>query len=661
MLYRFENVEKSYGPHDVLKGATWQHNPGEHVGLVGRNGAGKTTLFKLLLKQEEPDKGVIFRTNGLTLGHVGQHLDAEPGMSLFDFVETAFADVLSIEKKMRQIEHDLADPSRPDHDRLLEKYATLQHQYELADGYTLHSEVERVLTGVGFEESEWQRPIHEFSGGQQNRAMLARVLLTKVDLLLLDEPTNHLDLKGIEFLEEFLQSFPGSYLLISHDRTFLNRTVGKIIELAHGRLIEYNGNYEKFLQLRDERMEKMAVDFERQQELIEKTQDFIRRNIAGQKTKQAKSRRKMLAKMDELERPETDETLARFNLDAGPRSGAIALTAAGLSAGYGKKVVVHDLDLTIRRGERYAIMGPNGSGKSTLLKTFAGRLEPLAGDLSYGHNIQLGYYDQTLGDLAPKGSVLDEIWNLDHSQTEEEVRSYLARFSFFEDDVTKKTHALSGGEKGRLALAKIMYNGGNMMLLDEPTNHLDVYTREALEEALEAFTGALIVVSHDRYFIDRVAENVLLVEEGEAEVYSGNYTDLVERFKAEAASLLPPKRDKNAPPPVVKVSIQPAAPALPQKPKTGLSPEAREEKKKRDKRIRKIDEEIAALEARIAAAESERERNDLLLCSEEVYRDGDRTRKIQSQNADLKAMVDLLYGKWEALSKEKEEIEGVTA
>jgi ATP-binding cassette subfamily F protein 3 len=656
MLYRFENVEKSYGPHDVLKGASWQHNPGEHVGLVGRNGAGKTTLFKLLLKQEEPDKGVIFRTNGLTLGHVGQHLDAELGMSLFDFVETAFADVLSIEKKMRQIEHDLADPSRPDHDRLLEKYAMLQHQYELADGYTLHSEVERVLTGVGFEESEWQRAIHEFSGGQQNRAMLARVLLTKVDLLLLDEPTNHLDLKGIEFLEEFLQSFPGSYLLISHDRTFLNRTVSKIIELAHGRLIEYNGNYEKFLELRDERMEKMAADFERQQELIEKTQDFIRRNIAGQKTKQAKSRRKMLAKMDELERPETDETLAKFSLDAGPRSGAIALTAMHLSAGYGRKVVVHDLDLTIRRGERYAIMGPNGSGKSTLLKTFAGRLEPLAGDLTYGHNIQLGYYDQTLGDLAPKGSVLDEIWNLDHSQTEEEVRSYLARFSFFEDDVTKKTSALSGGEKGRLALAKIMYNGGNMMLLDEPTNHLDVYTREALEEALEAFTGALIVVSHDRYFIDRVAENVLLVEEGEAEVYSGNYTDLVERFKAEAASLAP-KREKGAPPPLVKVvkaSVAVSAPALPSKPKGGLSPEEREEKKKRDKRIRKIDEEIAALEARIAAAEGERERNDLLLCSEEIYRDGDRTKKIQSQNVDLKSMVELLYGKWDALSKEKE-------
>ncbi len=612
MLYRFENIEKSYGPHDILKGATWQHNPGEKVGLVGRNGAGKTTLFKLLLRQEEPDHGQIQRSSGMTIGHVGQHLDAEPGMSLFDFVETAFANVLDIERKMRGIEHDLADALRPDHDRLLEKYSDLQHQYELADGYTLHSEVERVLTGVGFnDKADWQRPIHEFSGGQQNRAMLARVLLTRVDLLLLDEPTNHLDLKGIEFLEEFLQSFKGSYLLISHDRTFLNRAVEKIIELAHGRLVEYNGNYEKFLELRAER--------------------------------------KMLAKLDELDRPESDETLATFKLDAGPRSGAISLTVDRLDAGYAEKPVVSGLTMTVRRGERYAIMGPNGSGKSTLLKTFAGRLPPLGGLVTYGHNVQVGYYDQTLGDLNQKGKVIDEVWDLDHNQTEEEVRNYLARFSFFEDDVFKKTRDLSGGEKGRLALAKIMYNGGNLMLLDEPTNHLDVYTREALEEALESFTGALIVVSHDRYFIDRVAENILLVEDGQAEIYHGNYSDLVERMKAGTAT--PALHVAVAPPPAIR-------PTPPARSAAALSLNARgdrSEQKKRERRIRKVEEEMTAIETRIAAAEEERERNDLLLCAEEVYRDGERMKKIQARNVDLKSMIDLLYGKWETLAKEKEE------
>ena len=646
MLYRFENVEKSYGPHDVLKGATWQHNPGEHVGLVGRNGAGKTTLFRLLLKQEEVDHGTILKSSGMTAGHVGQHLDAEPGMSLFDFVETAFADVLAIERKMRAIEHDLADASRPDHDQLLAKYSELQHDYEHLDGYTLHSEVERVLTGVGFnDKSEWERPIAEFSGGQQNRAMLARVLLTKVDLLLLDEPTNHLDLNGIEFLEEFLKSFKGSYLLISHDRTFLNRTVSKIVELAHGKLVEYNGNYERFVELRAERIEKMAVDYERQQDYIEKTQDFIRRNLAGQKTKQAKSRRTMLGRLDELERPETDETFANFKLDAGPRSGAVAMTADRVDAGHGHKLIVRNFNLMVRRGERYAIMGPNGSGKSTLLKTFAGRLPPLSGAVTYGHNVQVGYYDQTLGDLDPKGSVIDEVWNLDHSQTEQQVRGYLAQFSFFDDDVFKKTSALSGGERGRLALAKIMYTGGNVMLLDEPTNHLDVYTREALEEALGAFTGALIVVSHDRYFIDRVAENIILVEDGHGQVYSGNYSDLVERMKS-GGQAPPPVQPK-----IVKTKTSPALRAP--SPASGRG-HSNDEQKKRDKRVRKIDEEIAQLESRIAAAEAERERHDQLLCTEEVYRDGDKMKKIQARNADLKAMIDLLYRKWEELSKEKE-------
>src|SRR3954452_23561202 len=561
MLYRFENIEKSYGPHDILRSVTWQHNPGEHVGLVGRNGAGKTTLFRLLLKQEEPDHGQILRSSGLTTGHVGQHLDAEPGMTLFDYVETAFHEVLAIERKMRAIEHDLSDPSK-DHEKLLEKYSQLQHDYEHADGYTLHAEVERVLMGLGFDKKEFERPIAEFSGGQQNRAMLARVLLTRVDLLLLDEPTNHLDLKGIEFLEEFLESFKGSYLVISHDRTFLNRTVGKIVELAHGKLVEYSGNYEKFLELRAERMEKLAADYERQQEFIEKTQDFIRRNLAGQKTKQAKSRRKMLAKLDEAERPEADETLADVKLDAGPRSGAIALTADRLTVGYAPKPIVNNLTMTVRRGERYAIMGSNGSGKSTLLKTFAGRLEALGGTVSYGHNVQVGYYDQTLGDLNPNGIVIDEIWNLDRMKTELQIRSYLAQFSFFEDDVFKKTRDLSGGEKGRLALAKIMYTGGNLMLLDEPTNHLDVYTREALEEALEQFTGALVVVSHDRYFIDRVVDNVLVVDNGGAEVYPGNYSDHVQRVKAGLAVPRAPEAVRPSPS-AEKAASEPAkTPAL---------------------------------------------------------------------------------------------------
>ncbi|HVR42208.1 MAG TPA: ABC-F family ATP-binding cassette domain-containing protein [Thermoanaerobaculia bacterium] len=630
MLYRFEDLRKSYGPHDVLKGASWQHNPGERVGLVGRNGAGKTTLFRILLGQEDPEGGEVYRASGLRIGHLSQHLEAERGATLFDFVLSAFADVLAIETKMRDLEHRLADPSESDHDALLEKYALLQHDYEHADGYTIHSEVERVLTGVGFAKDEWDRSILEFSGGQQNRAMLARLLLARVDVLLLDEPTNHLDLRGIEFLEEFLASYQGAYLVISHDRTFLNRTVEKIVELAHGELFEYHGNYDRFVRQRAERMEQMRVEWERQQEMIGRTEEFIRRNIAGQKTKQAQSRRKMLARVEVVDRPQSDETFARFRLDAGPRSTAIAMVAERLRVGYDGKTVVDGVGLMIRRGERYAIMGPNGSGKSTLLKTIAGRMMPLGGELRYGHGIQIGYYDQTLGDLRSDARVLDEIWDLDHSRTEEQVRSYLARFSFFDDEVEKKVSALSGGEKGRLALARIIYVGGNFLLLDEPTNHLDVYTREALEEALEGFTGALVVVSHDRYFIDRLAEHVLLVEDGEAELHVGNYSQVVERLRQQGAAA---SASRSEPPP--------RTPAAAEK---DLS-------RRRGRETRRAAERLAEIQVRIGAAEKEIEGNHLALCAEEVWKDGERVRVLQERSAALKAEIDALYSEWDALEK----------
>jgi len=637
MLYRLDDVSKAYGPHEILRGASWQHNPGERVGLVGRNGAGKTTLFRLIAGLDEPDHGEIHRVSSLKIGMLAQHLESTRGTSLFDYVLAAFGDVLRIEEAMRDLEHRLAESAGEDHEALLDRYSKLQHDYEHADGYRIHSEVERVLTGVGFAEQDWDRPVREMSGGQQNRAMLARLLLGRVDLMLLDEPTNHLDLRGIEFLEEFLQSYRGSYLLISHDRTFLNRTVDKIVELAHGDLIEYPGDYDKFLALRGERFAQMHAAWEQQQELIDKTKDFIRRNIAGQKTKQAQSRRKMLDKIELVDRPQTDETLAQFRLDAGPRSGAVALSAEGLDVGWGETVVLTGVDVTVRRGERWAIMGPNGSGKSTLLKTLAGRIAPLAGTVSEGHNVQIGYYDQTLGDLAPQKRVLDEIWDLDHSQSEEDVRDYLAKFSFFDEDAFKKVASLSGGERGRLALAKIMHVGGNLLLLDEPTNHLDVYTREALEKALEGFTGALVVVSHDRYFIDRIADRIYVVEDGTGEMHLGNYSEVVERMKRLE----------------VQAEVAAASAARPQQ----VRPDARidrDEQKRRERAQRKIESEIAQIEERIAALEGEAEQDELLLCSPEVYEDGVRVKEIQARGETRRAELEDLYRNWERLARDRE-------
>lgn len=637
MLYRLENVSKSYGPHEILQDVTWQHNPGEKIGLVGRNGAGKTTLFRLIAGQDEPDHGRIIRLSGLRIGYLRQHLEAPPETTLFNYVLGAFERVLEIERQMRELEHDLAEAADRDHGKLLDRYAALQHDYEHADGYTIHSEVERVLTGIGFDDSaDWERPIGQFSGGQQNRAMLARLLLSPVDVLFLDEPTNHLDLAGIEFLEQFLAEFKGSFVLISHDRTFLNRTVNEIVELAHGVLTVYPGNYERFLELRSARLEQMEGEWERQQEMIERTEDFIRRNLAGQKTKQAQSRRKMLDKVERVNRPQTDETFARFDLDAGPRSASVALVAEGLMAGYDGEPIVGPLDLQIRRGERYAIVGPNGSGKSTLLKTLAGRLEPVDGELRYGSNIQVGYYDQTLGDLRPSVRVLDEIWDIDHSKSEEQIRDYLARFSFSGDDVFKKVESLSGGERGRLALAKIMYVGGNLLLLDEPTNHLDVYTREALEGALERFTGVLVVVSHDRYFVDRIVDRIIKVDDGSAELHFGNYTQVIERLEKQ----IEPPAAEAPPAPVVKGQVS--------------SELDRRRQKDRDRELRRIEQRIGAIEADIARLEKECEKNEMLLCNPDVYENGDRVKAIQDENRKHRSELDRLYREWDELSAARE-------
>ncbi|MDX1582603.1 MAG: ABC-F family ATP-binding cassette domain-containing protein [Thermoanaerobaculia bacterium] len=639
MLYRLENISKAYGPHEILRNATWQQNPGEKIGLVGRNGAGKTTLFRLLTGQDDPDHGRIVRASELQIGYLRQHLEAPEETTLFNYVLGAFGKVLEIERKMRELEHDLAEAADEDHGRLLDRYAALQHDYEHADGYTIHSEVERVLTGVGFgESSEWERPIGAFSGGQQNRAMLARVLLSPVDLLLLDEPTNHLDLAGIEFLEQFLAELDGSFVVISHDRTFLNRTVNEIVELAHGRLTEYPGNYEKFLELRRTRAEQMEGEWQRQQEMIDRTQDFIRRNLAGQKTKQAQSRRKMLEKLERVDRPQADETLAHFDLDAGPRSSSVALVADDLVAGYGENPVVGPFGIQIRRGERYAIVGPNGVGKSTLLKTLAGRLEPLDGEVRYGNNIQVGYYDQTLGDLRPKVRVLDEIWDFDHSKSEEEIRSYLARFSFSGDDVFKRVETLSGGERGRLALAKIMYVGGNLLLLDEPTNHLDVYTREALEGALERFTGVLIVVSHDRYFVDRIVDRIILIRDGQAELHYGNYSEVMERL-ARAEDSEEPVREQEW-----------------RRQGEGREPERnRGGRKERSRELRRIEQKIESTEGEISRLEKECESNELLLCSPEVYEDGEKVRAIQLENRRNRSELERLYREWDELTELKGE------
>jgi len=429
VLYRFDHVRKSYGPKEVLKDVTWQHNPGQKVGLVGRNGAGKTTLLRIALGREEPDGGEFVRANALKLETVEQALTADLSETLHDFAAGAFADLHRMESEMRRLEHAMADGDNSA--ALHDKYDALTHRFENEGGYDMVAEVEKALSGLGFDKTDFPRPLAELSGGQKNRAMLARAILSNPDVLLLDEPTNHLDFNAVEFLEEYLSRSRRAYLVVTHDRRFLDTVAHEIIDLESGRLTSYSGGYTAYRRQKAERILAATRAFDKQQEFIEKEREYIRRNIAGQNSRQAKGRRTKLERVERLEKPTDDATSVAFRFDAARVGGRTFLRARHLDAGYAPgSPIVRDVSFELLRGERMAILGENGTGKTTLLKTLAGRLPALAGGVQTGHDVSIGYYDQELKDLDPKRRAIDAIWDQHPEETEEAMRSYLARFAF---------------------------------------------------------------------------------------------------------------------------------------------------------------------------------------------------------------------------------------
>src|ERR671929_2283831 len=526
MLFRLSEVHKSYGTQDVLRGASLQVNPGEHVGLVGRNGAGKTTLFRLVTGEESPDRGDVVRARGVRLGLLEQHVDFEPGTTVHEAALAAFGELQSIEHEMHQLEHRMAEAT-DDLDAVLARYSDLQHEFEHQGGFEYAARAEAILQGLGFEREAWATPTEILSGGQKNRLGLARLLLAEPDVLLLDEPTNHLDVSAVEWLEEFLAAYKSAYVIISHDRYFLDRACTRIVEVELGKAVSYKGNYSHFLVEREEQREIQQRAYENQRHLIAKTEEFIRRNLAGQKTKQAKSRRKMLEKLERVDAVRPDQSSGNFQLQKVERAGTHVLTVEEAAVGYPGKLLAARITFILRRGECLGVIGPNGSGKTTFLKTVLGKLPQLAGEVRWGANVSVGYYAQQLDDLDDRNEVIMELRRVaPASATAGELRNFLAQFLFTGDDVYKHVIDLSGGEKGRLALAKLIYSRVNVLVLDEPTNHLDIPSREALEEALAAYEGTIITISHDRYFLDRVATQILALDGlGEAEHYDGDYTE----------------------------------------------------------------------------------------------------------------------------------------
>jgi ATP-binding cassette subfamily F protein 3 len=526
MLFRLSDVYKSYGAQDVLRGTSLQINPGEHVGLVGRNGAGKTTIFRLVNLEETPDRGDVVRARGLKLGLLTQHVHFEAGLTVHESALAAFGHLQQIEHEMHDLEHLMGDAG-DDLEKILSRYSDLQHEFEREGGFEYSAKAEAILQGLGFDRDTWQLETEKLSGGQQNRLGLARLLLSEPDVLLLDEPTNHLDVSAVEWLEEFLQSYPSGFVIISHDRYFLDRACRRIIEIENGRATSYTGNYSRYLVEREEQREIQQRAYDNQQRMIARTEDFIRRNLAGQKTKQAKSRRTMLQRLDRVEAVRGDQASGDFRMQDIERAGTHVLTVTEASIGYADKVLARDISLILRRGECLGVIGPNGSGKTTFVKTALNKIPALSGEVRWGSKVQIGYYAQQLEDLDDRNEVITELRRVaPASATAGELRSFLAKFLFVGDDVYKQVRDLSGGEKGRLALAKLIYSGVNVLVLDEPTNHLDIPSREALEEALAAYEGTIITISHDRYFLDRVATQILALDgAGNVEHYHGDYTE----------------------------------------------------------------------------------------------------------------------------------------
>ena len=588
MLLQLSNVSKSYGAQTILRDVTFQINPGEKVGLIGTNGSGKTTLLKILGHALEPDDGSVRMKSGLRTGTLDQIPDFHLSTTVLDEALQSFADLLAAEKELEALEHAIADNAAPE---LLERYSTVQHAFEHKGGYRFRAMTEAAILGIGFTRDMLRRETRALSGGEKNRLALAKLLLSEGELMLLDEPTNHLDIRSIEWLEKFLKETAKAVIVVSHDRIFLDRVVNRILEIDNSRLQDYAGNYTAYVHEREKRLALQEKEWDQQKRWIENQEDYIRRNLAGQKTKQAQSRRKLLARVHRIERPEARSEQVKFKFTPVDRGSRHVLRTENLTIGYDKPLV-QNLQFQVERGERWAILGANGSGKTTLLRTLTGEVSPISGGMEWSEGLELGYYDQQLSGLDPNATIIEEIRSLDMRPTDGELRSYLAMFLFSGEDVFKKVESLSGGEKSRLALAKLIYEGPALLALDEPTNHLDIASREALEAALMEYPGTILFVTHDRYLAQKIATHLLYIEDERA--YAFDRLSAFEEWLAEGQ----PKEKSEA-----AVSVAAAAPALPDKLSDKPSAMSKNRRDKLELEVKKLEENISILETELKALE----------------------------------------------------------
>jgi ATP-binding cassette, subfamily F, member 3 len=635
------NITKSFGTDVILKNITFGINEYDKIGFVGRNGAGKTTLFKILSGEIQPDSGDIFIPKDKTIGYLSQNLGLSENLSVFQETMKVFENIKQLELRLRELEILISDHSQnPDdnyHEKLLKEYGQIQEEYEILNGYGCESFARGVLIGLGIIQEDFNKEVRYLSGGQKTRVALAKLLLKNPDVLLLDEPTNHLDLSAISFLENFLKDYKGTIIIVSHDRYFLDVITNKTFELTDGIVEEYHGNYSYFITNRQERYEQKLKEYELQQKEIKRMEEMIERfrSFNREKSiKQAESKEKMLDKIERIDRPTLDNKAARISFDVKVKSGNDVLVVDSISKAFGEKVLFNNLSFMIRREERVALIGENGKGKTTLFKIICNQLSPDDGYVKLGKNVYTEYYDQEQKDLSYDKAVLDEIWDAYPDMTVTQVRNVLAAFLFTGDDVFKSIQKLSGGEKARLSLLKLMLSKPNFLLLDEPTNHLDILAREALENALLDYDGTLLVISHDRYFLNKIINKILELDGNGLTEYLGNFQYYLAK--------------KNAPKEEIIVNT------------TGKTKtEVREERKKLrevQEKKKQIQKELNDVEKNIEKSEIEVKNLEELMCLEEVYSNPQKSVDISNQIKSLKDNLNGLYEKWEDLLIQKEDI-----
>ena len=537
IILQANKIERSFAGEVLFDNISLQVDERDRIALVGKNGAGKSTLLKILVGEEEPTSGEINKKRDLSLSYLAQDSRFESSNTIYDEMLHVFDDLRKTEKTLRQMELEMGEKTGADLDKLMQDYDRLSEEFRQAGGFTYEADIRAILNGFKFDESMWQMKIEELSGGQNTRLALAKMLLEKPNLLVLDEPTNHLDIETIAWLENYLVNYSGALLIVSHDRYFLDKVATITLDLTKHSLDRYVGNYSSFVEQKEQKLLTEAKNYEKQQKEIAALEDFVNRNLVrASTTKRAQSRRKQLEKMERLDKPEAGTKSAHMTFHSDKASGNVVLTVEEAAVGYDDQILSEPINLDIRKMNAVAIVGPNGIGKSTLIKSIVGQIPFIKGEARFGANVEVGYYDQTQSKLTPHNSVLDELWNDFKLTPEVEIRNRLGAFLFSGDDVKKTVGMLSGGERARLLLAKLSMENNNFLILDEPTNHLDIDSKEVLENALIDFDGPLLFVSHDRYFINRVATQVLELSEEGSTLYLGDYDYYLEK-KAELEAL----------------------------------------------------------------------------------------------------------------------------